>query len=224
MEQKDSKISRLAEENLLLVRMLCKRFTGKGIEYEDLYQIGCTGLVKAAKNFDESRGLKFSTYAVPVILGEIKRVFRDGGEVKVSRSVKELNMKITKIKAQLENELGREITVSEIAQALSVSKEDVAEALCACRNTLSLTKTEDEDYPQFDVSVESGEETLAEKITVDMAINKLSQDEQNLIKCRYFKALTQTETARVLSLTQVQVSRNEKKILKKLKTIIELGA
>jgi len=224
MEQTNFEINSLAQENLLLVRSLCKRFVGKGIEYEDLYQIGCVGLMKAAKGFDKSRGLAFSTYAVPVILGEIKRVFRDGGEVKVSRSIKELYIKILKVKSELELKYNREITINEIASALCVTKEEVSEALCACQTIVSLTKTDGESGEEIDVVAESDEDKLNEKITLDMAIEKLEIDEQNLIKCRYYRSLTQTETAKVLSLSQVQVSRNEKKILKKLKTIIEVGA
>jgi len=225
MEQKNSNTENLVEDNLRLVHSLCRRFVGKGIEYEDLYQIGCTGLVKAAKGFDKTRGIMFSTYAVPVILGEIKRIFRDGGDIKVSRGLKELNMKIMRVKNNLELNLNREATISEIAEELSVSPEEVTEALCACQSTLSLTKTSgDEETEELDVATENEEDRLNEKITIDMAIEKLDIAEQNLIKCRYYKSLTQTETAKVLSISQVQVSRNEKRILKKLKTIIELGA
>ena len=116
------------ESNLPLVHSLCKRFVGRGIEYDDLYQAGCIGLIKAADGFDESRGLCFSTYAVPVILGEIRRMFRDGGSVKVSRSLKELSLKISRVKPLLELKLSREPTVGELAAELCVTPEEITEA------------------------------------------------------------------------------------------------
>lgn len=119
------------ENNLGLVRALCVRFSGRGIEYDDLYQAGCMGLVKATDAFDSERGLCFSTYAVPVIMGEMRRLFRDGGAVKVSRSVKELGMKISRERQKLEQKLCREPTVKELALSLGVSPEEVAEAVCA---------------------------------------------------------------------------------------------
>ena len=128
---KEDRREQIVSENLRLVNHLCKRFTGRGIEYDDLYQAGCVGLVKAADAFDENLGFRFSTYAVPVILGEIRRLFRDGGSVKVSRSLKELYLKITKEKQKLEYKLNREPTVSEIACALRVSAEEVTEAISA---------------------------------------------------------------------------------------------
>ena len=121
----------LVNENLKLVHSCCKRFRGRGIEYDDLYGAGCLGLVKAANAFDEKLGYCFSTYAVPVILGEIKRLFRDGGAIKVSRGLKELSMKATKTRGELANTLGREPTVGELAEALGISAEETAEALCA---------------------------------------------------------------------------------------------
>ena len=123
------------ENNLGLVRALCVRFSGRGIEYDDLYQAGCMGLVKATDAFDSERGLCFSTYAVPVIMGEMRRLFRDGGAVKVSRSVKELGMKISRERQKLEQKLCREPTVKELALSLGVSPEEVAEAVCAAQPT-----------------------------------------------------------------------------------------
>ena len=124
---------RFIEENLGLVHSLCRRFAGRGIEYDDLYQAGCIGLIKATDAFDEQRGLCFSTYAVPVIMGEIRRLFRDGGAVKVSRSVKELGLKISREKQIMEQKLCREPTVSELAERLGVSPEEITEAMCAAQ-------------------------------------------------------------------------------------------
>ena len=210
---------KLIGDNLRLVNHLCKRFCGRGIEYEDLYQAGCVGLVKAADNFDESLGYRFSTYAVPVILGEMRRLFRDGGSLKVSRSIKELSLKINKVRAQLEYELGHEPTVSLIAKRLGVSPQEVSEALDAAQPALSLTAVSDDGERQFDLPTVSFD-GVDNRILLDTAIAKLSPDEQTVVRLRFFEQLTQSETANRLCMTQVGVSRAEKKILKKLRTII----
>ena len=121
----------LAQKHMGLVHSCCKHFTGKGVEYEELFSAGCLGLAKAVERFDESRGLKFSTYAVPVILGEIKRIFRDGGSVRVSRTLKELSMKICRLNTEYEKNNGREMSVTELSQALNVSEDKICEALSA---------------------------------------------------------------------------------------------
>lgn len=208
------------ESNLPLVHSLCKRFIGRGIEYDDLYQAGCVGLIKAADGFDESRGLCFSTYAVPVILGEIRRMFRDGGSVKVSRSLKELSLKITRIKAQLELKLSREPTVSELASELGVTPEEVTEAQSAALPTVSLTYESDDGVCEADVAVAGPEDLLTNKLLLQHAFKNLDNAEQQIINCRYFEYLTQNETAERLGLSQVQVSRAEKKILLKLRAAI----
>lgn len=217
---KDKQREVFISENLRLVNHLCKRFTGRGIEYDDLYGAGCVGLVKAADAFDENLGFQFSTYAVPVILGEIRRLFRDGGSVKVSRSVKELSLKITNEKQKLEYKLSREPTVSEIANALGISVEDVTEAVSAVQPTVSLTAVSEEGECQSDIPTVSEERELENRLLIDSAISKLETFEQEIIKFRYFCGLTQQETAQKLSMTQVAVSRAEKKILSKLRTII----
>ncbi len=208
------------ENNLPLVHSLCKRFIGRGIEYDDLYQAGCVGLIKAADGFDETRGLCFSTYAVPVILGEIRRMFRDGGSVKVSRSLKELSLKITRIKAQLELKLSREPTVSELASELGVTPEEVTEAQSAALPTVSLTYESDDGVCEADVAVAGPEDLLTNKLLLQHAFKNLDNAEQQIINCRYFEYLTQNETAERLGLSQVQVSRAEKKILLKLRATI----
>ncbi len=207
-------------DNLRLVNHLCKRFIGRGIEYDDLYQAGCLGLVKAADAFDESLGFKFSTYAVPVVLGEIRRLFRDGGSVKVSRSVKELFLKITKEKARLENELGGEPALSQIAAALNVSVEDVTEALDASQPAISLTSVNEDGDRQTDIPTVSETSALENRILLEGAISKLQSDEQTIIKLRFFEQLTQNEAAKRLGVSQVSISRKEKKILLKLRSII----
>lgn len=208
------------ESNLPLVHSLCKRFTGRGIEYDDLYQAGCLGLVKAVDGFDESRGLCFSTYAVPVVLGEIKRLFRDGGSVKVSRGLKELSLKVTRLKSSLEMQLSREPTIGELAAGLGVTPEDITEAISAAQPTVSLTYDSEDGTRDTDIPVAGPEELLSDKLLIERAFKYLDQKEQQIIKCRYFEFLTQSETAQKLDMSQVQVSRAEKKILIKLREAI----
>ena len=209
----------LIEDNLRLVHHLCRRFAGRGIEYEDLFGAGCVGLVKAADAFDSGLGFQFSTYAVPVVLGEIRRLFRDGGSVKVSRGVKELSLKISRVKTELEYNLSREPTVCEIAGALGVSPEDVALAQNAAQPAISLTSVSDDGAADTDVPV-APDKNVDDRIVLDCAIEKLTPFEQSLVRMRYFEQLTQNETAARLCITQVAVSRAEKKILAKLRAII----
>ena len=212
---------RFIEENLGLVHSLCRRFSGRGIEYDDLYQAGCIGLIKATDAFDGERGVCFSTYAVPVIMGEIRRLFRDGGAVKVSRSVKELGMKITREKQIMEQRLCREPTISELAAALSVTCEEITEAMCAAQPTVSLTRDDDGEVRETDLPTISAEEEISDRLLIDSALDKLEDNEKKLVIYRYYEYLTQSQTAQKLSMTQVQVSRTEKKILKKLREILK---
>lgn len=200
--------------NLPLVHSLANRFRGRGIEYEELYSAGCVGLVKACANFDESRGLCFSTYAVPVILGEIKRLFRDSGSVKISRSIKALSLRIVKVREELSKD-GREPTVSEIANKLGVEESDVAEAISASLPTVSLTC--DEDGSELSVPEESCENSLIDRLALEQCISSLEKDDRKLIILRYFCGKSQTETARILGVSQVGVSRRERKILEELR-------
>ncbi|MBQ2302562.1 MAG: sigma-70 family RNA polymerase sigma factor, partial [Oscillospiraceae bacterium] len=185
----DSTVDReiLITENLGLVHSCAHRFTGRGIEYEDLFQAGCMGLVKAFDAFDRERGVRFSTYAVPVILGEMRRLFRDGGTVKVSRSLKELSLKTTKERENFLLKNGREPTVSELSEILSVSAEEVTEALCAAAPVISLTAGEDEGGGQTDVPVESPEDEITERLSVIKAISDLEEKDRTLIKYRYYE-------------------------------------
>lgn len=212
---------RFIEENLGLVHSLCRRFSGRGMEYDDLYQAGCIGLIKATDAFDGEMGVCFSTYAVPVIMGEIRRLFRDGGAVKVSRSVKELGMKITREKQIMEQRLCREPTISELAAALSVTCEEITEAMCAAQPTVSLTREDDGEVSETDLPTISAEEEISDRLLIDSALDKLEDNEKQLVIYRYYEYLTQSQTAQKLSMTQVQVSRAEKKILKKLREILK---
>lgn len=212
---------RFIEENLGLVHSLCRRFAGRGIEYDDLYQAGCIGLIKATDAFDEQRGLCFSTYAVPVIMGEIRRLFRDGGAVKVSRSVKELGLKISREKQIMEQKLCREPTVFELAEKLGVSPEEITEAMCASQPTVSLTRDDDGESCETDLPTVSTEDEISDRLLLDAAFEKLDETEKRIVTYRYYEYLTQNETAGLMNMTQVQVSRAEKKILLKLRELIK---
>lgn len=208
----------LIEQNLRLVHTCAHRFAGKGIEYDDLYSAGCVGLVKAVDRFDHSRGFRFSTYAVPVILGEIKQLFRSGGSVKVSRSLQELSMRAQKICEQYRARHDGDITITELADQLGVDVYQAAQALSASRAVLSLSGEDDEGY--VDVPVPSPEEALTEHLSLREVINALSDDERVLIIQRYYRHKTQQQTADVLGTTQVQISRKEKKILLKMRAML----
>lgn len=202
-----------AEENLGLVHLCANKFRGRGIEYDDLYSAGCIGLLKAADAFDSERGVKFSTYAVPVILGEIKRLFRDGGTVKVSRSLKELSLKAAKKRDELSKELGREPTVSELGKSLDTDECTIAEALAVSLPPVSLTDNSDDGGGQIDVAVESPDIEIGDSIAVHQVLESMEANDRRLIICRYYKNMTQSATAKLLGMTQVQVSRREKKLL-----------
>lgn len=205
------------EHNLGLVHACAHRFKGRGIEYDDLYQAGCMGLVKASAAFDAGRGVMFSTYAVPVILGEIRRLFRDGGTVKVSRSLKELGLAAGRTRELLGSELGREATVGEVAQRMGRSPEDIAQALAATAPPLSLTEGEEEGSGQIDLPEESPEERLSDLLSLQQLLAALEERDRKLIFLRYYRGKTQTEVARCLGMTQVQVSRREKRILQAMR-------
>ena len=204
----------VAEKNFGLVHACCKRFSGKGIEYDELFSAGCLGLAKAINNFDESLKFQFSTYAFPVIMGEIKRLFRDGGTVKVSRSLKELAMTICKINNENKLKNGTELTVSQLAERLDVSQEKIVDALNSIRSPLSLTAEYDEEgNPQLDVPVDDIQYEISERLSLEQAVNVLEENDRKIIQLRYYQNKTQTQTAKMLNMTQVQVSRRERKIL-----------
>ncbi len=203
----------LIEQNLGLVHLCAKKFVGRSIDYDDLYSTGCIGLIKAIDNFDESLGYKLSTYAVPVILGEIKRLFRDGGIVKVSRSLKELSQKAIRISEEYKKENSDDIPISLLAQKLGVDKYKASEALNVATPVLSLTAHTDDGDKEYDIPSVSIEDKLIDKITLDGVLEALDNEDRKLITLRYFSHKTQVETAKLLNMTQVQVSRKEKKLL-----------
>lgn len=200
--------------NLPLVHKLANRFRGRGVEYEELYAAGCVGLVKAVDRFEPERGLCFSTYAVPVILGEIRRLFRDGGSVKISRRLKELSVKAARVRDQLS--ANGEPRISDIAQALGVTPEEAAEALCAGIPPVSLDHGGEDGEP-LPVPSASGEDALIDRLALRQCLSELSGEDREILMLRYFRRKTQSETAQILGMTQVMVSRRERKLLKELR-------
>lgn len=203
----------LIKSNLGLVHSCAKKFTGRGIEYDDLYSSGCVGLIKAIDNFDESLGFKLSTYAVPVILGEIKRLFRDGGIIKVSRSLKELSLKACKICDEYKKLHADDIPISKLAEELGVDVYKASEALSVANPVMSLTAHTDDGDKELDVPTISIEDNLIDKMSINQILDSLEENDRKLIELRYFQHKTQVDVAKALSMTQVQVSRKEKKIL-----------
>ena len=207
-----------------LVHACAHKFKGKGIEYDDLFQAGCMGLVKATDAFDTQRGVRFSTYAVPVILGEIKKLFRDGGTVKVSRSLKELGLKVNALRENIIKNTGAEPTVGQLAEALGERPEQVALAIRAGQPAISLTLAADADDPrQLDIPIDSPEEDLADRIGLEEVLSGLPPRDWALIYLRFFSGKTQSETARVLGTTQVQISRRERKLLREMRELLLQG-
>lgn len=209
--------SAFIEQNLGLVHACAGRFRGRGIEYDDLYVAGCMGLVKATDGFDEGRGVCFSTYAVPVILGEIKKLFREGGTVKVSRSLKELGLRVNAAREHHRKLCGTEPTLSQLAEELGESVENITLAIQAAQPALSLTPEGENSDRQIDIPVESPEEELADKIGLAEVLESLPEEDRLLIRLRFYANRTQSETAKVLHTTQVQISRRERKILRKMR-------
>ncbi len=207
----------LISENFGLVHSCANKFRNRGIEYDDLYSAGCLGLVKAADGFDETLGFRFSTYAVPAILGEIKRLFRDGGAVKVSRSLKEKSREAIKLRDELSVSLGREPTVSELSERLGVNEFDTVELLNIAVPPASLTATDEDGERQIDIPVEFGEDRIHNSIALREIIDKMPEADRRLIELRYYRGLTQTVTAQRLGLSQVQVSRRERSLLQEMR-------
>lgn len=220
MKVKNENRSELINSNFGLVHSCANKFRGRGVEYDDLFQAGCVGLVKAADNFDSSRGFAFSTYAVPVILGEIRRIFRDGGTVKVGRALKEKSRNAVKIREQMALEYGRDVTITELAEKLQVSVSEAAELITVSMPALSLTVDDEKGRAELDIPTDSPEEEISEKLTLETVISSLEEKERRLIELRYFKGLTQVKTAKELGMSQVQVSRKEKAILLKMRKMM----
>lgn len=210
------KRSHMIEENIGLVHSVAKRFKGRGVDYEDLFQSGCIGLIKAVDHFDETKGFQFSTYAVPVIMGEIKRVFRDGGAIKVGRSLKEKSLKAQALRDRfLKREL-REPTVSELADMLGCDVNETAEILNVINPMLSINQFGEEGSADFDIPVDDSE-NLFDRLSLSQILDTLDSEEKKLIDYRFYKGQTQTVTANSMGISQVQVSRKEKAVLRKLR-------
>lgn len=212
----------ILEENTGLIWSVVKRFTGRGTDAEDLFQLGCLGFIKAVEGFDLQFGTQFSTYAVPKIAGEIRRFLRDDGAVKVSRSIKERAATIKTAYSVLLAELDREPTISEISVYTGYSAEEIAEAETATAAVESISQQTGEDGFTLEcvLSDTDSEEVLLERLSLRQAIEKLPERESLVIKLRFFHGLTQDRVSRVLSVSQVQVSRIEKRALAKLKEMI----
>ncbi|MCF6093474.1 RNA polymerase sporulation sigma factor SigF [Microaerobacter geothermalis] len=215
----------LVNSNIRLVWSVVQRFLNRGYEADDLFQIGCIGLLKAIDKFDLSYDVKFSTYAVPMIIGEIQRFLRDDGTVKISRSLKELANRIRKTKDDLSKKLGRLPTIKEIAEDLDITPEEVVFAQESIRAPTSIHETvyENDGDPitlMDQIADDSGQKWF-DKLALKEAINQLSERERLIVYLRYFRDQTQSEVAERLGISQVQVSRLEKKILKTIKAQIE---
>ena len=213
----------LIQENSGLIWSVARRFLGRGTEGDDLYQLGCLGFLKAVDGFDLEYGTQFSTYAVPKISGEIRRFLRDDGAVKVSRTIKEQASTIKTVRSKLTNTLGREPTVTEIAEQTGFTVEEIALAETATAATESIQRETGEDgFSLEDVLTDTQtEETMVEKISLKQAISKLSERERTVIQLRYFHGLTQQRVSTVLQVSQVQVSRIEKKALANLRLLMD---
>ena len=212
----------LVSENTGLIWSVARRFQGRGTEMDDLYQLGCLGFLKAVEGFDPAFGTQFSTYAVPKIAGEIRRFLRDDGAVKVSRTIKEQAAAIKTARNALTGALGREPTVVELSRQTGLSPEEIAVAETATAATESIQRqTGDEGFSLEDVLADpEAEERMLERIDLTQAIGKLPEREAMVIKLRYFHALTQQRVSVVLGVSQVQVSRIEKKALAQLRELL----
>ena len=211
---------KMIENNIGLVHSIANRFKGRGVDYDDLFQSGCVGLIKAVDNFDESRGFAFSTYAVPVIMGEIKRIFRDGGAVKVSRSLKEKAIKAQSLREKFINDKMREPTVSELSNLLDCPPEEIPEILGVIAPMVSLSTSSDDGEYIIDVPVDESDE-IFNRLIVHRLFKFLDDTEKAIVDMRYYKGFTQAKTAAALGISQVQVSRKEKSLLQKLRKYVE---
>ena len=218
-------MTRLIEENNGLIWSIVRRFNGRGYDIEDLYQIGSIGFIKAIQRFDTSFEVRLSTYAVPYILGEIKRYIRDDGPIKVSRSIKELNIKILELQKEYFRKYGRDIKLEEISKELRISKEEITMALDSARPVDSIenakytdNKTDKTVSILDQISTGKDEQTeIANRITIKNLISELNDNEKEIILLRYYKQKTQMQVSRILGITQVQVSRIERKVLEKMR-------
>lgn len=213
--------SELIAANMGLVKSIAARFMGRGEELDDLIQLGSIGLLKAARGYDESYGTAFSTYAVPMIIGEIRRYLRDNGPIKIGRSVKQLGVRIMRERERFNNEYNREPTAAELAKNLGASKEDIVNALDAAAPVISLQDALTNDDGDFTLESLVGDSddigALIESVSIEKAIAELPEQERMIVHMRYSKGLTQAQVGELLGYSQVKVSRMEKRIMEKLR-------
>ncbi len=218
-------LEKMIRDNNGLIWSIVKRFNGRGYELEDLYQIGCMGFIKSIKRFDTNYDVKLSTYAVPYMIGEIKRYIRDDGPIKVSRGIKELGMKIRELQKESISKKGKELTIEELEKELKISKEDIGLALEANNTVESIdsnfyTDNKDGNCIQLIEKISTDkneEEIITNKLAIKQLIEGLDNRDKELILLRFYKDKTQSQVAKILGITQVQVSRLERKILDKMK-------
>jgi RNA polymerase sporulation-specific sigma factor len=219
-------MEKLLKNNNGLTWSIVKRFAGRGYEIEDLYQIGCMGFIKAIKRFDTSFEVKISTYAVPYILGEIKRFIRDDGLIKVSRSIKELYIKIKEVEKEYIQKEGKDITINLLAEKLKVTKEEIAVALDSSKAIESINDEGKDNNKLGKIeSISTGRDEanmIINRLSIGELIGELQEREKEIIVLRYFKEKTQTEVAKILGITQVQVSRIEKRILQEMRNEMKI--
>lgn len=225
-ENDEEAMEYLVKNNSGLVWNIVKRFSGRGYELEDLYQIGSIGLIKAIKRFDIDLEVQLSTYAVPYIMGEIKRFIRDDGIIKVSRQTKELAVKIKQVQNEYMTKYSEEISITQISKILKVPKEEIAAAIESCNSVNSIYSVEgvdSDDRMIIEKIADNKNEynNLVDKITLSEIINKLDEKEKKVILLRFYKEQTQSQVGKILGITQVQVSRIEKRVLEKMKLKLE---
>ena len=225
-ENDEEAMEYLVKNNSGLVWNIVKRFSGRGYELEDLYQIGSIGLIKAIKRFDIDLEVQLSTYAVPYIMGEIKRFIRDDGIIKVSRQTKELAVKIKQVQNEYMTKYSEEISIVQISKILKVPKEEIAAAIesCNCVNSIYSVEGADSDDRMIIEKIADNKNeynNLVDKITLSEIINKLDEKEKKVILLRFYKEQTQSQVGKILGITQVQVSRIEKRVLEKMKLKLE---
>lgn len=213
---------KLVQGNFPLIKAVVKSYLNKNIEYDDLYQLGCVGFLKAIKNFDPNVGVKFSTYAVPMISGEIKRHLRDDGLIKVSRSIKTLAIKVKAYIEKIKNETGESPHLDEISRYFGVDLEDIVIALDSCQQTISIQAKIDENDPNSQniidkLAVFDKSDEMIEKFTLKNEIMNLPEREKKIILLRYFRGKTQGEVAQIMDISQVQISRIESKVIETLR-------
>ncbi|MCD7928140.1 MAG: sigma-70 family RNA polymerase sigma factor [Oscillospiraceae bacterium] len=210
--------TRILEENAGLIWSVVRRYYGRGVEPEDLYQLGCLGFIKAVRGFDSAYGTQFSTYAVPKIAGEIRRFLRDDGPVKVSRGMRERGALIHAVRTRLAAEQGREPTLSELSEQTGLTAEEIAAAETAAGPVMSLQMETAEGLTLENLLGEDGmEERVVERVALRCAIDRLPEREKQVILLRFYKSLTQEQTARILGVSQVQISRIERRTLERLR-------